>query len=307
MRNSSGSPPDNPTDDSFSSRTSLLRAAADNELSPAESIELDSHLRALPDDQRVIDFERRLRTEIAAASPHCGQAPDALRRRLEAMTTVAPGLPYPSRRFAFRPAWAFIAASVVLVATGYLVVSRFPAQLPTQGEIVNASHRAALTRFLAWQHTDCEVHADAIKSRFDIGPAEAAPAQLARIIQREPDLGTLRTAAPANSDIEYLGAARCAVPGRGDSVHIVLGYRNPLDPSQSRLASLFVQEDNNELSLVPGRTYHMRQRPGDWDGRQITVCVWRNNGLIYFLVATSPEVLDAARISLNAEPATADL
>lgn len=290
-------------DDPPSQRTVLLRAAADNELSASQTHSLDLHLHAAPRDRDVIEFERRLRTEVAAAASS-ETTPDALRRSIAALV-VGPSTASPRPQRSIRPLWALAAACVALAATVFVAASRFPARLPSGGEIVNSSHRAALTRFLGWQHAECEVHADAIRQRFDIGPAADAPEKLARIVQHTPDLGSIRSSNTQN--VEYLGAARCAVPGRGESVHIVLGYRDPVAGKSRQLASLFVQEDFNELSLEPGRTYHMRPRSGEWDGRDMTVCVWRKDGLVYFLVGTSADALEAARHCVGAEPASGEI
>jgi hypothetical protein len=321
MHNPSSAQP-NPPDHVAGHRTSLLRAAADNELTPDQSLELQAHLTASPGDRTVIDFERRLRSEIAATAAELRTAPDSLRSRVGAMCTPATSLSITAAlhsqrtpRFIPRHALGLLAASLAMLATGYLVSSRWPSQLPINGELVNASHRTALTRFLSWQHSECEVHADTIKQRFDIGPAEAAPALLAEILQRQPDLGSLASDANPDSAIEYLGAARCAVPGRGESVHIVLGFRNPAAPaadppstrSHRRLVSLFVQEDHSELTLEHGRTYHMRPRAGTPQARDTAVCVWRKNGLVYFLVAATSEILEAARTNIGVEPADAEI
>ncbi len=295
-------PTDSNRDDPPTRRAALLRAAADGEIGPSEAGALEAHLLHSPEDREVIAFERRLREQIAAAAPSHA-APDALRRRVEALST-SPRTNLAGRRWSARSLWAVAAASVALAAAGIFVASQIPARLPSGGEVVNTSHRAALTRFLGWQHAECEVHADSIKQRFDIGPASDAPTKLAAILRREPDLGAIRTG--ADNGIEYLGGARCAVPGRGESVHIVLGYRDPETAGVRRLASLFVQDDHNELALDEGRTYHMRPRAGEWNGRDMTVCVWRRNGLIYFLVGTSAEALDAARRGVGVDPVSGE-
>jgi hypothetical protein len=71
--------------------------------------------------------------------------------------------------------------------------------------------------------------------------------------------------------------------------------------------SLFVQEDHSELTLEHGRTYHMRPRAGPPQARDTAVCVWRKNGLVYFLVAATSEILEAARTNIGVEPADAEI
>ncbi len=60
----------------------LLRAAADDELPPAERARLEAHLKANPADQAFIDFERRLRDAVARVMG-AEQAPESLRGEIQ--------------------------------------------------------------------------------------------------------------------------------------------------------------------------------------------------------------------------------
>jgi hypothetical protein len=152
------------------------------------------------------------------------------------------------------------------------------------------------------------------------------------ILDAAPDLDRL-----AASGLQYIGAARCAVPGRGSSVHLVLrlprqdapGDARPADHSNSKeLVSLFIQQDRGELVIEPDRTYSVtadgpdetgdpaktgsparndrianpttpRQDSADATSSPQQILVWRRAGLIYFLVARTPTNINAAREALS--------
>ena len=298
-----------PDAEGISRRTTLLRGFADGELSDAEVVELQQHLEAYPADRVVIEQERRLREAIAQGE--AGKAPALLRDKVERIrqeSRKAESEPLAVQRTGSqRGGWRFRRALVVglaaslAMAIGLIVLTR-PAPLPVQGEVINAAHRSSVSRFVNAQHGECELYARLVAERFTIGPVSAAPSELAKILGIAPSLGDLAAGAGGPAGVEYLGAARCAVPGRGDSVHVVLavGGVAPDSGGRASLVSLFVQEDKGELRIEPGRTYFMTPKAGEWNGVPTSILVWRREGLIYFLVGTSADKLEAARIELGA-------
>jgi hypothetical protein len=298
-----------PDAEGVSRRTTLLRGFADGELSDAEVAELQQHLEAYPADRAVIEQERRLREAIAQGE--AGKAPALLREQIERIRQDAQaGGAEPlvlQRTIAQRGGWRFrrtlvvgLAASLVM-AIGLIALTR-PAPLPVQGEVINAAHRSSVLKFVSAQHGECELYAKLVAERFTIGPVSAAPSELAKILGIAPSLGDLAAGASSPAGVEYLGAARCAVPGRGDSVHVVLAVGGVVPDAAGRasLVSLFVQEDRDELLIERGRTYFMTSKTGEWTGVPMSILVWRKDGLIYFLVGTTSDKLEAARIELGA-------
>jgi anti-sigma factor RsiW len=304
-------PPQDPRQDPDRSgrpsrRTELLRAAADSELTAEQRAEFEAHLRACPADASVVAFEKALRGAIAETRI---DGPSAeLRARIEGMRgaavrpvglAVEDGQGLRFRLVRRRWTWLALAAGVALVAGVTYRMAFAPPPRPSGGVLVNPDHRSALVSFVTGQHDECELHAQLVGRRFRIGPLQAAPPALSKIIGAAPDLGQIEA-----SGVRYLGAAECAVPGRGASVHIVLdaGALSESDgEGRTPLVSLFVQQDHGELNLEPGRTYRMV--PREFGAGPAEIFVWRKGGLVYFLVSTSAEKLDAVRLGLGgAEP-----
>lgn len=293
-------------------RTRLLRACADEELSAEEATRLAAHLDADPGDARVIQFERGLRASLAAVEPE--RAPQGLREKIEAIR-LAEATPASASRENARARHPRDAASprahrrrllggvaacgllAAVLAAALFAPGHTP--LPTGQVAIVPSHRMALVAFVNDQHAECELYAEMVSERFRIGPPEDVPAALAQILSAPPDLGTLLT-----SNVEFLGAARCAVPGRGSSVHLVLRVKPVLpvpdgsaaDAVQPQeLVSLFVQQDHAELNIPQGKSFSMVPRDHT-ESVQLRrhIQVWRNNGLVYFLVSASRQSLEVA-------------
>ncbi len=286
-----------------SRRTTLLRAAADGELTAAGEQELRAHLAARPDDRAVVAFEQQLRKSIASAA--LGHPAPQLKERIQhlcagararessplSVQTAAP-------RCHWQTAWLAIAASVALVAgIAYLTV-RWPHALPAPGELITPTHRVSLVSFVSSQHEECELHADMIGSKLRIDSLGKAPAAFREVLGREPDLGRL-----AQSGLRFMGAGPCAVPGRGRSVHMV--FDAGADPARreggrTALVSIFVQQDSGELAIEPGRTYRLVPNEGPSSTAAAEIYVWKTNGFIYFLSSTSGPALETARLALGA-------
>lgn len=288
-------------------RAQLLRAAADAELSSHEAEQLAAHLASTPDDERVIQFERGLRQSIGEMAS--GAAPAELRSRIESLrsatpmtpsvahacahvATPRPDLAAPQRTRHRRLLRTVCAGGLLAAVIAGVVFIPWHASLPTGEVAVAPSHRTALVSFVNDQHAECELYAKLIAERFRIGPREDVRAELAKILDSAPDLGTL-----LNSPVEFLGAARCAVPGRGSSVHLVIrvpGEQSSDGVEPQELVSLFVQQDHAELNIPEGKSFSMvptDQSASKPEHRHIQV--WRNKGLVYFLVSASRQSLDA--------------
>ncbi len=291
-----------------SRRTTLLRAAADGELTVAGEQELRAHLAAHPDDRGVVAFERELRKSIAAAA--LGQPAPGLKERVEHLcggatiaregTPVAVEATAPRRgRPMSRPAaWLPIAASVALLAgIAYFTVGR-PQALPAPGELITQAHRVSLASFVSSEHEECELHADIVGSKLRVESLGKAPAAFRGVLGREPDLGRL-----AESGLRFMGAGPCAVPGRGSSVHMVFDAGDgpaPREGGRTSLVSIFVQQDSGELGIEPGRTYRLVPNEGSSSTAAAEIYVWKTDGFVYFLSSTSGPAMERARLALGA-------
>ena len=276
-------------------RTHLLRAAADGELPAEDARELADLLQREPQEAGVIEFERRLRAEVElAASEHEAPASAALRDRVARLTHDAPRT---SGRVIGRRAW-LAAAAYVAIALGLVVVRGLgPPPRPSHGERLSEPHRASLVSFLSSQHEDCERLGGLLSGGFEIARVEDAPSALSELLGAPPELGGL----PAE-DVRFLSAAPCAVPGRGASIHMVF------ETASAGLVSLFVQQDAEEILIEEGVAHWLRPQDASdalIDGAR--TLVWRQRGLVYYLVSASAEDLDAVRVALGVTPSVGAL
>jgi hypothetical protein len=254
-------------------RTQLLRAAADGELKEPQT--LRAHLAAHPGDEQVVRAEQLLRhaiAERAATTP-----PRHLRAAIISRS-------HRGRRFRLR-VLAVAASAALLAGGGYLVLR--PPPFPGPGQLVNDGHRESLVSFIRGQHKECDIHAAAVARDFRI-TLDQAPAEFERILGAPPSLGRL-----SESGLRFLGAKRCAVPGRGRSIHMVFETQ----AAEPQRISVFIQNDTGELAIEPDRTYRLtsrKQRPAP------DICVWKRDGFIYFVVSEDPAAEATALAAMDA-------
>lgn len=295
-----------------SARTELLRAAADGELTPVQTAELERHLAFHPDDRRVVEFERALRGTIAASASET--APAALRERIAAMSSSAEmdrtSLPFPSagtlphRRFSQSARWLAMAASVAIVAGGAFLVLRQPGTGLMGGAQITRQYRTSLVSFIGSQHEECEVFADMIGIRFKTTKLVDVPAEFARVLGSTPDIGQIES-----SGFKLLGAGPCAVPGRGKSVRMVLESTTDTRAGGGRgsLVSIHIQQDMGELNLESGKTYRLVDKASAVGATAADIYVWRRDGFIYFLTSRSEPAMQMARAAFGVKEPTGTL
>lgn len=290
-----------------SARTELLRAAADGELTPARTAELERHLAGYPDDRRVIHFERELRGCVAGSAS--GTAPAALRERIIAMSSTAGTAPaslsLPSvntlsnRRFSRPVRLTAIAASVAIVAGGaFVFLHQSDMGRPTSGELITQQYRVSLVSFIGTQHEECEIHADMIGMRFKTTKLDDVPREFSKVLGSVPEIGHIE-----GSGLRFLAAGPCAVPGRGKSVRMVLEStaNAQLNGGRGSLVSIHIQQDTGELNLEAGKTYRLVDAVGTPGSIAPVIYVWRRDGFIYFLTSKSEPAMQMARAAVGAK------
>ncbi|MGE3109880.1 MAG: hypothetical protein AB7G11_08190 [Phycisphaerales bacterium] len=287
----------------------LLRAAADGELSAQEaehlrSMEADDHAPRIVFDQELRRACARVLRGIDAQAPN---VPEQLRQRIQAIAVNAPAgapavppvqvprthtdagrsnrVPRTGRRRRSRLVW--LSGAVCVLIVGVLVGVRALLPGPTFRDSP-AQARIALVGFLESEHRRCTLDDRALKRKMTVMSLSEAPKKFESLIG-----GTLSVEAVEAAGYEFLGSGRCAVPGCGESVHMI--FRDPRvpapDPSSVRFEecdasrfSVFVQKDMDELPIVAGRTYRLETRAGE-----PLVAVWTRGGVLYYLVTESPE------------------
>ncbi|MDZ4754675.1 MAG: hypothetical protein SGJ11_09280 [Phycisphaerae bacterium] len=289
-----------------STRTQLLRGAADEQLSDAQQAELARHLEQRPEDQAVIALEKRLRETVVSASR--GSAPEGLRDRIIKMGSAAPSdeasLPFPAvgarPRFRFsKPVrWLAIAASLAILAGGAFVILRQSGVWRTDDVQVAQQYRTSLVTFIRAQHEECEVHADMIGMRFKTTKLGDVPTVFSHVLGNRPDIGHVEA-----SGFKLRGAGPCAVPGRGESVRMVLESTADAQTSGGRgsIVSIHIQQDTGELKLESGKTYRLVDEFAPKGSAPAEIFVWRRDGFVYFLTSNSESAMQLARAAFGAE------
>jgi len=270
---------------------SLLRLAADDELTPQQRAALEAHLEAHPEDASRIEFERRLRDATSRVMGEV-RAPEGLRERIASTTERL--APQTSRQGFWRgaPARAVGLAASVLIVASVLVALMLP-QSPIGPE---ARYQASLVRYLDREHVRCWIDADEILGKFDVRRRDALPAEASELLGRPVDLAGLVDT--EIEGLEFVAGGECAVPGESPSIH--LGFKTDGTMGEAGIpVSLFVQRDERQLELEEGVTYRLTSERRLARG-VCTIYVWTRDGLLHFLVSSDAEACDLGREALGA-------
>lgn len=268
----------------------LVRSAADDELTPTQRRELDAYLAAHPEARRGIQFERRLREAIRRSMGDV-YAPWPLRQRIIGLLRHGGGTERAAsgRRRLVGPAvsraMVALAAVVVLsLALGVMVGPASPWLRDTISRLTGAPaiskpwYRDQLTYHLVREHRNCDIAAYVERKLTYTGADNLAPA-FRNILGRDVTLGDVESLG-----FRFVASGRCNVPGRGTSVHLLFERTGQPGLPDARL-SLFVKQDRGEFTIPEGRTFLLNH---DEDPNIRPVLVWRTGGLVYLLVTDCP-------------------
>lgn len=260
------------------SRGALVRAAADGELSAEQSRALETLRSSDASIEREIVFERALRDRVATTMREPSVAPASLRASIEALIAQERGTvgPHATRTRSFwakRAGW-LVAAAAVLVVASITYIAGWPSQQPPrptstiaaapfeQGRLIAASN------FIAREHNRCAPFERYFNLKMSVRDAAEANDMVVTLLGAPPTRIKLDDAG-----YTFAGMGRCAVPGPGDSVHMI--YR-PVGDAPG-VVSLFIQKLVNEPAMADDVRYHV---PIDGGG---SLLIWRDSGLIYYL------------------------
>lgn len=275
----------------------LLRGAADGELSPGQQAALEAHLAQNPDDEARIAFERELRTSCKRVMSE-PVAPVGLREkiaaRLEADAADDGDGPAPIsidsarvERFIWtrlRRASAMAAAIIVLVTVA--VVYR-----GTQ----NRTYATQLSSFVVAEHERCFTPKGEVNSKFKVADAGDIQAASLGWLGKDQDLGDLGVGELiANTNLDFLGAGRCAVPGQGGSGHLIFEAQD--DPG--RTISLFVHRYKSDPVLDESILYSLKAEA--WPDASAPIVFWRRGEVVYYLICPIQETGAEVRMAMNA-------
>lgn len=263
-----------------SDRTRLLRAAADDTLTESERRELALHLERQPEDRVLIEFERRLRSELGRAFAG-DEAPDALELRIR--TLGARSRPPRTRRL------ALLAAAAVLLIVGALAVRR---TLTRDVDEFGFEGRGKIVHFLGTHPRECPITIERTLAEFHVQQFDGALSELSSLLGQAPRMSDFTKAG-----FEFRGMGRCGIPGHGLSMHIQwMGSTG--STVEGVMLSLYVQHDDGRLPITDGVTYQLEPKSQDLTGVQMYL--WRHEGLDYFVVTPNREAALAALASVGA-------
>ncbi|MDX2116442.1 MAG: hypothetical protein SFZ24_12600 [Planctomycetota bacterium] len=296
---------------------SRARAGADGELSDAQlgilrsedagaesRMAFERDLRALVEramsspERAPAGLADRIRGALAAEEREAAQAPGALKFPGAGVNGAGRGEVYPVRPALRRQAMLAAAAALALFAGGAALLSLRPggwsggsstlAVAPAPGSLGAAGapleRVTRLVSFTSEQHGACESAPFFEKKMTARTPAAAAAAAI-EILHKVPSVLELRSEKIARAGYAFAGLGPCRVPGSGRSAHLIYRADPAVAPGAPEI-SLFVQEDTGELAIEPGFYYTNE----GCESRLKTSCngvinVWREEGLIYYLLA----------------------
>lgn len=273
------------------SRTSLIRACADGELTVDDRQAFESLCASDTTTEERVAFERALRRSVARAMAEPTHAPQTLRAAVEILfdeenAAIRPVVQTRHRSFwAGRTAWASIAAAIILI-TAAAIVSNMPfgsaaprSGTPLAARLVNASN------FVVSEHNRCSTFDMYFQRKFTVRNQEDTPSQAIELLGASPAILALD-----QTGYQFIGSGKCSVPGLGPSMHIL--YKST-DPDRPTL-SLFVQQNTHPGILAQGVRYRLTTDAG------APVLVWCDDNLIYYLFSPDSIAAQTAAKILNA-------
>jgi hypothetical protein len=271
----------------------LVRLAADGELSDEEATAYARALDARPELARHEDAERNLRTAVGRCMCTGCECPQAVRDRILGLTeSIRSGQPQlgfnptpaeqpsqPAARFRLWPRVGVLAAAVVIVIA---VSAYFRSNEPTQGGgpgVAMADDLPSgvqLAGFMTNEHSRCASHPTSIR-KFTERDLEHVPEAFQDVLG-----GEFKTERLLMEGATFVAGGKCSVPGKGPSVHLMFAALSPQgEPVE---VSVYIQRCGDKR-FEEGKAYAV----GADTQEAASIIGWRHDGLVYYLVTSSPE------------------
>jgi hypothetical protein len=175
--------------------------------------------------------------------------------------------------------WTLAGALIALVALGvlgaFLIASR-----PDLGP--QSAGKGELAAYLSDEHRAAFRDGTRLDQKFTVTDAAGLATGLQSWIGNSKGFEEVLP----GGGVTFLGAGRSAVPGAGESAHLRLSADTGGD------LSLFIKQYRQLPKLEEG-SYTLK-------GRGASIEVWRRGGLVYYLVANTPEGLGVLRTAMGA-------
>lgn len=274
----------------------LVRLAADGELSAEEAAAYASAKAARPELEEHEQAERQLRAAVGRCmSGDDAACPQALRDRIEALTadvrttggdrpvlkinpTRADKPSRPAERFStWQRVGALAAAIVIIVAVSAYFKQAGPAQPGGDGVAYgDVPTGIQLAGFMTGEHSRCASHPTSIR-KFTESDLDKVPEAFRDVLGNG-----FTTQDILFSDANFVAAGKCKVPGKGPSIHLMFEAVNP--QSEPVEVSLYIQRCGDKR-FEEGKAYTVGAEATDGS----SIIGWRHDGLVYYLVTSSPD------------------
>lgn len=278
----------------------LVRLAADGELSAEEAAAYTSAKAARPELEQHERAQRQFRAAVGRCMCDGVSCPQALRDRITAMTAGAQ--PQPQTKLTLNPTpadaparpaqpaplterfstWhrlgALAAAIVIILAVSAYFQQAGPAQPGTGGTALadDMPTGIQLAGFMNTEHSRCAKHPTSIR-KFTESDLEKVPEAFRDVLGNG-----FTTQDILFSDANFVAGGKCQVPGKGPSIHLVFEAINPQGEQVG--VSLYIQRCGDKR-FEEGKAYAVGTETTDGS----SVIGWRHEGLVYYLVTSSPE------------------
>lgn len=295
------------TQPSTPSDETLIRLAADGELSEGLSSALDALRARDPHTDDRIAHERRLRDAVAGALAENTAAPAGLRDRVaKAMANVPDAeiegaSPAPATAVVTTPAgdtrdrgfWARVPALLAVAATLALVASVLIVASNTSSPLYeNRELGAQLVGFFEGEHTSCAEFESHFNAKMFARSIDQARELANNYLGASVNVLSINQDTWDDAHLEFMGFGPCAVPGASRSGHMI--FRSTDEPSLT--VSLFVHRDEGRLNFDDGECCFVTNPASEGDGR---IVAWRSEGIVYYLYSQSEQSMRAAREAMG--------
>lgn len=151
---------------------------------------------------------------------------------------------------------------------------------------------------MASEHGHCITDAVHAAEKLVVENPDELPAFTASVVGTEIAFADL--AASGASDVRFVDAGECHVPGGGPSMHVRFQL-----PDIEGDSSLFIQRDSGRMKLSEGITYTLA--PSGDAPNTPSVYIWLREGFVYYLVIPERAECEKLRKSLYLPAETRNL
>lgn len=273
--------------------TMEIRLYVDGELTPEESVRLESLIESDEALRQRVDFERKLKGHIsdviarqAGAAP--GELASQIRAKLDQTDRTVVGSISPQPRSAWlgdpKRANIFAVAATLMIVAGAVLFGIFGRSIDDIRPVPNADVISDSAQFVADEHNRCADDEDTRKRKF----SRLDPAQAYTFIAKHIGTPSVPEFDLTSIGYSFVGGGKCGVPAADRSAHVMF-HGNQTTDGEPPMVSIFIMRDQGQFTFsslnggLPGRWV-------EYDGfvsGSHSVFGTSNGPLVFFLVCGS--------------------